>query len=146
MVPIVTIVAFAVIGFFIHGVVGLIVGAVAGWVISILIGIALSAWSGGLLPRKARKQAAMFFYMNHQSTVDSCTKGMREEEKLRLIENLMERIFRHATVSAPLVSKSMGMSPPEVNEAATQEAAEEPDPKIREMILLLKDHILQTMY
>jgi len=73
-------------------------------------------------------------------------EGMTEEEKIRLIEVLLERVFHCATVAAPLASKSMGMSPPEINEAARQEAAEEQDPHIREIILLLKDHIIQTMY
>ena len=146
MAPLVTILIFAVIGFLIHDIVGLVGGAAVGWGLSMLIGIAANAWSGGLLPRKARKETARFFYMNHQPTVDVCMVGMTEEEKIRLIEGLLERVFRRATTTAPLASKSMGMSPPEINEAARQEAAEEQDPHVREIILLLKDHILQTMY
>ena len=146
MAPLLTIILCAGIGFFTHGIVGLVAGAVVGWLLSMLIGLATAAWSGGFLPRKARKQVALFFYMNHQPTVDSRLVGMTEEEKLRLIENLMERIFRRATVAAPLVSESMGMSPPEITEAARQEAAEEENPKVRELIPLLRDHILQTMY
>ena len=146
MAPLVTIVLCAVIGFTIHGAVGLVVGAAAGWLLSMLIGTIGTTVSGGLLPRKARRQTARLFYMNHQPKVDSCTEDMAEGEKLRLIEGLMERIFRRATVAAPLLSKSMGMSRPEVDVAAKQEAAEEQDPNVRELILLLKVHILQTMY
>lgn len=146
MAPLVTILIFAVIGFLIHDIVGLVVGTVVGWGFSMLIGIAATAWSGGLLPRKVRKETACLFYMNHQPTVDVCIKSMTEAEKIRLIEGLLERVFRRATGAAPLRSKSMGMSPPEINEAARQEAAEEQDPNVREIILLLKDHIIQTMY
>jgi len=146
MAPLVAIAICAVIGFLIYGIIGLIAGAAAGWVISMLIGIAADAWSGGLLPRKERRRVALVFYMDNQPTVDSYMQNMTEEEKLRLIERLIERVFRRATVAAPLVSKPMGMSPPEITEAAMQEAAEEQDPKVREIILLLKDHILRTMY
>jgi len=146
MAPLVTILIFAVIGFFIHDIVGLVVGAAVGWVFSMLIGIAATAWSGGFLPRKVRKETARFFYMNHQPTVDACMEGITEEEKIRLIEGLLERVFRRATVGAPLASKSMGMSSPEINEAARQEAEEEQDPHVREIILLLKEHIIHTMY
>lgn len=146
MAPLVTILIFAVIGFIIHDVVGLVVGAGIGWGISMLIGIAATIWSGGLLPRKARKETARIFYMNHQPTVDACFEGMAEVEKIRFIEDLLERVFRRATVAAPLASKSMGMTPIEINEAAKQEAAEEQDPNVREIILLVKEHIIQTMY
>lgn len=146
MAPLITIVICAIFGLAIYGIVGLVVGAVAGWLLSMLIGTIGVMASGGLLPRKARKQAANLFFMNHQPTVDSCTGEMAEEEKRQLIESLMERIFRRATVAAPLLCKSMGMSRREVDEAAKQEAAEEQDPKVRELILLIKDHILETMY
>jgi len=146
MAPLVTILIFAVIGFLIHDIVGLVVGAAVGWVLSMLIGIAATAWSGGFLPRKVRKETARFFYMNHELTVDACMEGMTKEDKIRIIEDLLERVFRRATAAAPLASKSMGMSPPEIDEAAIQEAAEKQDPSVREIILLLKDHIIQTMY
>ena len=146
MAPLVTILIFAVIGFLIHDIVGLIVGAAVGWGLSMLIGIAATAWSGGFLPRKVRKKTARFFYMNQQPTVDACMEGMTEEEKIRFIEGLLERVFRRATAGAPMASKSMGLSPPEINEAARQEAAEEHDPDVQEIILLLKEHILNTMY
>ena len=146
MAPLITIVICAVIGLVIHGIIGLIVGAMAGWLLSMLIGVISAKVSGGLLPRKVRKQVAHLFYMNYQPTIDSYTKSMEEEEKLQLIESLLERIFRRATITAPLLCKSMGMSRQEVDEAAKQEAAEEENPKIRELILLLRDHILSTMY
>lgn len=146
MAPLVTIVICAVIGFLIYGIIGLIAGAAAGWVLCMLIGTALTTWSGGLLPRKERRRVALLFYMDHQPKVDSYMQDVTEEERLRLIETLIERVFRRATIAAPLVSKSMGISPPEIDEAAMQEAAEELDPKLREIILLLKNKIIRYMY
>ena len=146
MIPLLTIVIAAVVGFITYGIVGLIVGAVSGWVLSMLIGTVLCKWSGGLLPRKARRDCALYFYMNHQPMIDSCMEDMPESEKIRLIEKLIERIFRRATVDAPMLSKSMGMSRSEVSKAAEAEAEIEQDERTREMILLLRDHILATMY
>ena len=146
MAPLVLIAICAVIGFLVHGIIGLIAGVAAGWVLSMLIGSALNAWHGGLVSQKERRRVALLFYMNHQPTVDSYLQDVTEKEKLALIESLIERVFRRAILAAPLVSKSMGISPPEIAEAAMQEAAEEPDSKVGEIILLLKDHILRTMY
>jgi len=146
MAPIITIVLCAILGLYLYGVLGAVLGAVAGYLLSMLIGTIAAAWGGGLLPRKLRQRTAFFFYMNHQPTIDAHMDGTSEQEKLRMIEALIERIFRRATVKAPLLSKSMGMSYPEVQEAAEQEAAAEQDPKMRHVILLLKDYILQTMY
>jgi hypothetical protein len=146
MMPIFTIVLCAFAGFLSYGVVGLIGGAVAGWALSMLIGIIATAWSGGLLPRKERKRVALLFYMDHQPMVDSCTMGMTKQQKLRIVEGLIERLFRRATLAAPMTSKSMGMSRAEVEEAARIEATEEKDPGIRQIILPLKDHIFRTMY
>jgi len=146
MAPIITIVLCAILGLYLYGVLGAVLGAVAGYLLSMLIGTIAAAWGGGLLPRKLRQRTALFFYMNHQPTIDAYVHGTSEQEKLRLIEGLIERIFRRATVKAPLLSKSMGMSYREVEEAAEQEATAAENPKVREVILLLKDHILQTLY
>jgi len=146
MAPLVTIIVCAVVGFLVHGIIGLLAGLVAGYVLGLAVGTLATAWSGGLLPRKVRKQSAILFYMNHQPAIDSCMQDMSDRQKLRLIESLLERVFRRAAVAAPLLSKSMGMSAMEVEEAIRQEAAEEKDPKIRGLILLLTDHILTAMY
>jgi len=146
MMPFLTILIVAIVGFLAYGFIGLILGAVAGWILSMLIGMIFNLWHGGLLPRTARKDCVLYFYMNHQPMIDSCMEDMPESEKIRLIEKLIERIFRRATVDAPMLSKSMGMSRSEVSKAAEAEAEIEQDERTREMILLLRDHILATMY
>ena len=146
MAPLLTIAVCALAGFLEYGVVGLIGGGAIGCALSMLIGIIATACSGGLLPRKERKRVALLFYMDNQLMVDSCTEDLTRHEKLHLLESLIERLFRRATLAAPVTAKSMGMSRAEVEEAARQEATEEKDPRIRELILSLEDHIFRTMY
>jgi len=146
MAPIITIIVIAIIGFLIYGIVGLIVGAVAGWLLSMLIGTIAMAWSGWASPEESSKTSGDLL-LYEPSTNGRCAYGRHGEAgQASNDRGLMERIFRRATLGAPLVAKSMGMSQLEVEEAADQEAADEQNPRVRELILLLKNYILQTMY
>ncbi len=146
MAPYVTVILCAVVGYAIHGILGCVIGAGVGWCVSMVIG-SIAFWiSGGLLPRKARGQSAALFYMNHQPLVDSCIPGIGESEKLRLIEGLIERVFKRATIEAPMLSKTMGMSKRELEAAVMGETQDEPDPEVRKLLEALQEHILGTMY
>jgi len=144
--PVVTIILCGVGGYFVYGWLGAVIGAIIGWCISMAIGMINTQVSGGLLPKKLRKRSALLFYMNHEALVTSCTEGMKKETRLQLIEALIERIFKRATINAPMLSKTMGMSVTEVEVAAMQESHDESDSNVRRLVIALKDHILTTMY
>lgn len=144
LVPHFTIAAFALVGLIWKGVLGFAIGLIGGYVAVTIFGLVLTASSGGLLPRKIRKETAKNFCTENAHRLRRLIPLEHEGRETEFIERLLERIFRKATVIGP--STSSGMSFGEVDAAVQIIKEEVDDPKEKETIDLLWGFIQREWY
>lgn len=141
MVPFITIVIFAVIGWAIGGIWGVIVGAIAGYVFSLLVGHIATKVSGGLLPAKVRKTLAQEFINKYPDIVSNeHTHSMSSDEVLSFVEIQIERIAKQALMASP----GYEITYEGLNEAGERAIAQEPDTTIHPMLRQLADFMLKS--
>jgi len=142
--PQIAIVLIGLIGFIIWGLWGLIGGLVGGYIVVSLFGLILVAVSGGILPQKARKQAAREFYARYaQWLVTKIPDNFRGQE-IQYIEKLLERIYKKAAVIGPF--SSSGMSLAEVTTAVDIIKNEESSQSVVDIVDHLYDYLVDEWY
>ena len=105
MIPLLVIGVAALIGLFGWGLRGLIIGAVGGVVFNLALGSIFTLFSGGLLPRKVRKQTAAGFIVLHPDLVQSAFPDTSQTAIQKAVERCIEGIFRRAATDNSLWTK-----------------------------------------
>jgi len=144
MVPHFTIAALALVGLIWKGVWGFVIGLVGGYVAVVIFGLVLTAASGGLLPKKVRKETARNFCTENADQLLELIPPGHEGKEAEFIERLLERIFHKAAIIGP--STSSGMSFGEVDAAVQIIKEEVDDPRERETIDVLWDFVQREWY
>ena len=146
MIPILYIALLAILGLFVWGFKGLILGAVVGYVSSILFGRILILLSGGILPRKVRRDTAMNFIASHPDLVRATFPEIDETRLLRAIERVVDSIFRRAAMDNKSINQNFAFTRAAIRDATCSLVDEEPNPKMTELLLSLLDLIERDMY
>jgi hypothetical protein len=146
VIPYVVIGIAAVIGLFGWGVSGLILGAFAGYVLNMVLGLVFGLLSGGLLPRKVRRDTASTFIASH---ADEARRAFREASQLelqRLVEQRIERIFKRAAMDNKSMDLQAGLDRRAVAVAAAAVVTDEHNPEVKTLLIALAGHIDTHMY
>jgi len=146
MVPYIVIGIAALVGLFGWGLKGLIVGAVGGWVFNMALGLVLTLFSGGLLPRKVRKQAASSFIALHGAMIQRAFPNKTQPQLLRSIEERIEAIFKRASIDNKSMNLEAGMDRGAIQAAAAALVAEEQQGEMKDLIAALEQHIERELY
>lgn len=146
MIPYLVIGAAALVGLFGWGLKGLILGASGGLVFSLLFGTVLTLFSGGLLPRKVRKEAARRFIALHPDLAQSVFLEASQPATQRSVERCIEAIFKRATAGNKSMNLEAGWDRAAIQVAAAALIAEEPRPAMQAFLAALEQHIEREMY
>ena len=146
MVPYLVIGVAALLGLFGWGLKGLILGAIGGWLFTLLLGAALLLFSGGLLPRKERKQVASRFIAIHRDLARSAFPGESERELQRAVERYIEGIFRRASSDNNSMDLDAALDRKAIRAAASALITEERRPQMKSFLGALEEHIEKEMY
>ena len=146
MVPYIVIVVAALIGLFGWGLKGLIIGAVGSWLFNMALGLVLTFFSGGLLPKKVRKQAASSFIALHDAIVQRAFPSTAAPQLQRSIEETIEAIFKRAAVDNRSMNLEAGMDKGAIQAAAAALVAEEQRSEMKDVIAALEQHIERELY
>ena len=128
------------------GLTGLIVGAIGGYVFNLLFGSVLTLFSGGLLPRKVRKQTAFSFIRLHPELTRSIFPNASESALQKSVERSIERIFKRAVTDNKSVDLEAAWERTAVQAAADALIAVEQRPEMKTFLTLLVQHIEREMY
>jgi len=146
MVPYLVIGVATLIGLFGWGLKGLILGAIGGWLFNLLLGGILLLFSGGLVPRKVRKQATRRFIVIHRDLARSAFPDAAERELQRAVERYIEGIFKRASIDNKSMDLDAGWDRAAIQAAAAALIAEERRPEIKSFLTALEEHIEKEMY
>lgn len=101
MVPHILILCIAIVGLFVHGVLGFLAWGAAGYALVLLISRLMRGYSGGLIPRDMREQTVIDFIASHQEQCHRAFPGKSAYEVNRAVSELLEEIAEHAVKSNP---------------------------------------------
>lgn len=144
LIPHFTIVIIGIIGAFVWGVWGFLGGLVVGYIITLLFGLSLIKISGGILPRKVRKETARNFLDLNLPWLRQRIPLQFRGNELPYIENLLEKIAKKAAIVGPATAS--GMSYGEFELAVESIAAEEKNSNVIEIVEKLWEFIKHTWY
>ncbi len=144
MAPYLAILLVAVIGAFFWGVWGFVLGLPVGYALVSVFGIVLVKASGGLLPRKIRRETAREFVEEYYEYLDERIPSDWRGRHVEFIEKLLEDIFRKAAVVGPAIST--GTSYLEVMAAVENLREETEDEPTVEIIDQLWEYITVEWY
>lgn len=101
MAPRITIVLGGLLGFIWKGVLGGVAGLVCGYLLSLLIGGLFFAGRGGLVPVKAKQQAARQFLNDYGEIAVTAFPGLNQTARLQAVEDAIEKVFRRSMDDNP---------------------------------------------
>lgn len=146
MIPFLVIGAAALIGLFGWGVKGLIIGAVGGVVFNLALGSISMLFSGGLLPRKVRKQTAAGFIVLHPDLVKSAFPDASQAAIQKTVERCIVGIFRRAAKDNRSMDQAAYLDSDAIQAAASVLIAEEKRPEMKTFLASLLQYIDREMY
>ena len=146
MVPHLVIGIAALVGLFGWGFKGLIVGAAGAFVLAMVLGLVFTVFSGGLLPRKVRKNTASSFIALHDKLVSAAFPNTSQAEHQRSIERCLEKIFKRAATDNKSMNLEAGMDRSAIQAAAAALVAEEQRSEMKALFASLEQHIEREMY
>ena len=146
MVPYLVIGVAALIGLFGWSLKGLIVGAVGAFVLNMLLGVVLTLFSGGLLPRKVRKETASSFITLHNELIHSAFPNTSQIQLQKLIEGRIEKIFKRANIDNKSMNLEAGVDRTAIQAAVVVLISEEQRSEMKTLLASLEQHIEREMY
>ena len=146
MIPLVVIGVAALIGLFGWGLKGLIIGAVGGLVFNLALGSIFTLFSGGLLPRKIRKQTATGFIVLHPDLVQSAFPDASQTAIQKAVERCIEGIFRRAAKDNRSMDQAASLDRDAIQAAACVLIASEQRPEMKSLLASLLQYIEREMY
>jgi hypothetical protein len=146
MLPYLVIGVAALIGLFGWGLKGLIIGAIGGVVFNLALGSLFTLFSGGLLPRKVRKQTACGFIVLHPDLVQSAFPDTSQTALQKAVERCVERIFKRAGTDNKSMNLEASLDRDAIQSAAFALIAEEQRPEMKAFFASLLQYIDREMY
>jgi len=146
VIPLVVIGVAALIGLFGWGLKGLIIGAVGGLVFNLALGSIFTLFSGGLLPRKIRKQTATGFIVLHPDLVQSAFPDASQTAIQKAVERCIEGIFRRAAKDNRSMDQAASLDRDAIQAAACVLIASEQRPEMKSLLASLLQYIEREMY
>lgn len=146
MIPYLVIGIAALIGLLGWGMEGLIFGAIGGFIFSPIFGSLLTLCSGGLLPRKVRKQTAARFMALYPDLVQRAFPNTPETERQELVEGFIEGIFKRSVIDSKSMHMEAGWNRNAIQDATAKLIAEEQHPDMKTFLASLEQYIEQEMY
>lgn len=146
MIPYLVIGVSALIGLLGWGLKGLILGAVGGWILNMVFGTVLMLASGGLVPRKVRKQAASRFIALYGDLARGAFPDALESALQKSVERSIEAIFKRAASDNRSMDLNAALSRAAIQDAAGALIAEEQGSEMRTFLIKLEEHIEREMY
>jgi len=146
MIPYLGIGVAALVGLFGWGLKGLLIGAIGGWGFSLLFGSILTLFSGGLLPRKVRKETAIYFITLHPELARNAFPNTSEAGLQKSVERSIESIFKRAVTDNKSMNLEARWDRTAIQAANAALIAEEPRPEMKAYLAALEQHIEREMY
>ena len=146
MLPYIVIGIAAIVGLFGWGFKGLIFGALCGWIFNMVLGLSLTLFSGGLLPRKVRRQAASSFIISHEALVQRALSNVARANLQQTVEQHIEAIFKRAAIDNKHLNLEHGLDRVTIQSAAAALVAEAQQTEMKELIAALEQHVEEVMY
>lgn len=138
------IVAAALIGLIGWGGKGLIIGGVTGLVASVLVGVIVRRISGGMMPRKVRKELVEGVAIRHPEVVEAAYPDIPKTEWYDALEDDAEAIAQKAVELAP--SHEMVWSEGNIIRAIQELTAEQETEEARALYECMGKEIVRTWY
>ena len=136
----------ALVGLFGWGLKGLILGAIAGFVFNLLFGSLLTMLSGGLLPRKLRKQTASRFIILYPELAQNVIPNTSERSLQKSVERSIEAIFKRSGTDNRSLDLVAALDITAIRAAAAALISEEQRPEMKKFLDSLEQHIEREMY
>lgn len=146
MIPYLVIGVAALIGLFGWGITGLVIGGIGAFVFNMIFGWVLRLISGGLLPRRMRREVAVNFIASDAQLVEAACPGLTGAQRLKYVETAIERIFRRAIVDNPSMNLEAGWTHEAVEAATMALVDQESRPEMKAFLIALWRRIEQDMY
>lgn len=147
MIPIVFIIAFGLVGFFIWGLKGLLSGFICGYLLALIIGYVAKSSSGGLLPRKIRKNVATNFINSHSNITKEVYPNVGGEELSKAIEKDVETIFQKSVEEfGSLGGQEYGWRREDIKNATDLLVKEAPSNERKDFLIALENQIEEDIY
>lgn len=146
MIPHLVIGVAALVGLFGWGLKGLIIGAVGGVVFNFVLGSIFTLFSGGLLPRKVRKETAAGFMVLHPDLVQSAFPDTSQTAIQKTVERCIERIYKRAAKDNRSMDQAAFLDRDAIQAAASVLIAEEQRPEMKAFLTSLLQYIDREMY
>lgn len=146
MIPYLVIVVAGLVGLFGWGLKGGVLGAVGAWILSLILGGVVGLLSGGLLPRKVRREAASGFISSYGDLARGVFPNALEPALQKSVEHWIERIFRRAARDSESMDLEAALERAAIQAAAAALIAEEPRPQMKSFLTALEEHIEKEMY
>jgi hypothetical protein len=144
--PVILILAFGAIGFWIAGVPGGLAGLLAGYVGLVVLGNLSIKMGGGMLPRKLRQEVAASFALAHDEIIALAFPEYDERSRLRKVEQLLDGIFERAARDNTSMNQDMAVARGAIRAATGKLASEEKSLPRRELLRALEVHIEAEIY
>lgn len=145
MAPWIVIGIFALVGLIGWGVGGLVAGGVIGYVATIVFGLVLNLISGGVIPRKARRTAAINFIQRYPDILLEVFPRVEGAELLKEVEAAVESIFRRAIGENKGIT-AIDYTRDQIRAAAQKMIDEETDPARKRFLTELEMQIETDLY
>ena len=146
MIPYLLIALLAIIGLFLWGLKGLVIGGVVGHIFSLLFGLILKLLSGGLLPRKVRRETARNFMALHPDLVRAAYPHLDESQSLRAVERAADSIFRKAVEENKSMNIEAAWTREAIQDATASLIDQETRPEMGQLLRSLLELIERDMY
>ena len=141
MLPYLVIGVAALIGLSGWGLKGFIIGAIGGVVVDFALGSLFTLFSGGLLPRKVRKQTASEFIALYADLVQSAFPDTSQTARQKTVEGCIERIFKRAATDNKSMNLEAALYRDAIQSAASAIIAEEQRPEMKVFFASLLQYI-----